>query len=535
MLFLTAAALALLTPPTGNPTVQTTDRMCFLQIDPNTIGGPATLLAHHASVSTVDSGSHNPFSGQFPTPVDASFFRYEGTTPIRAVFGADVDGNGTDELFVLREIVASGGDYILSLHESTAFDPAAPATLNASKARARTAKGAIGSRAQFGAIIAADGIDVDGDGRDEMMVVRQVETGAQRLEVYRLPASLHPPVESATKSAAKSKVKSISAAEFGGVIASYLDVGDAKSGGVEDIAAVDANADGKEEIAILARESEVTQSLRVVAAPISVGEGAPNVLAIHSSIGAPSSDLSRILEIEGVDADCDGLDEILIRRRISFSPSIGLGAPADTVLPDVPKFELDRFTLSDLPTTGSIANADGINSSFFLLPVEDTIILRGPNPKPGSNSVPLDALLNGSFSGSATFESTSFQSSGYTGSVTVAIETFGPFDGTIGKFDGTKFTLQIPGASKELGGTLHTNTGVIDPIDPVSGTNGIQVSVPVPNSPFVLQLNVSSMRLIVMGSLAIVTASAEGKAVTVDGKQSITLTTGNLEFRVVGD
>lgn len=535
MSFLTVAVLALLTPPTGGPTIHTTDRLCFLWTHPNAIGGTATLLAPHASVSPSDSGDLNPFSGQFPGQVDSSFFRYQGSAPIRAAFGADVDGDGADELFVLREIVASGGDYLLSMHESTAFEPKLPAQLNASKALARTAKGAIGSRAQFGAIIAADGLDVDGDGRDEMMVVRQVETGAQRLEVYRLPASLHPSADSATKGAAKSKVKAVSAAEFGGVIASYLDVGDAKSGGVEDIAAVDANADGKEEIAILARESATSQSIRVVAAPVSVGEGAPNVLAIHSPIGIPSSDLSPILEIEGVDADCDGLDELLIRRRSTISPSIGIGFPADTVLPDVPAVEVDRLTLNGLPTTSPFLTADGIGSTILWTPVGDTIVLRGPNPKPGSISVPLDELLNASFTGAATFESTSFQAIGYTGSTTVATETFGPFDGTIGKFDGAKFTLQIPGASKELGGTLHSDTGVIDLIDPVSGAKGIQVVVPDPHSSFVLQLNVSSMRLIAMGSLAIVTCSAEGKAIPVGGNQSITLTKGSFEFRIVGD
>lgn len=499
MFLIAATTLAFITFPAENPGPSTTDRLCFVVKHPFASTGPACLFSTHGNDPKIESENANPFASQTIVPIDFSFFCYAGACPIRLAFGADPDGDGTDELFVLRETNSVTGDYLLTIHPTTAFDSTAPAKLNASRARARTEKGVIGSRTQFGTIVAADGIDSDGDGRDEIMFVREVESGQQRLELIRLPVMTAPPSPSAKKQA-KPKTQAITMDQFGGVVASSLEVGNAHTESVQDISAIDIDGDGKEEIVVLSRTSESTQSLRIVGPPLAIGEASAPLFSSESIASDPLS--PPITEVEGVDIDCDGLDEILVRRRYTSVIS-GSGVGADgSADPATEPLEYDHLEVRRIQIGEAGGPSLEIGHGFDFGAVEDAVVLRGPNPKPNAAPLPLDVILNDSFHGTVQALVPDGISLYYNGSI-IPVNVLGPFHDANGKFDGTDFRLWIPGASNSIGGALDPETGAITPKDPNAPEGGFTFELPDVAHANLLKMKITAMRVIEVDSTAV--------------------------------
>ncbi len=457
--------------------------------------------------SAVDPPSLGPSSFGF----DDSFFRYAGATPVRVAFSADLDGDLSDEIVVLRESVA-GGRYSLSVHRAPV------GSQNVSHPTLRTAKDAIGSKPTFGAIIAADGIDLDGDFRDEIVVVRQVESGSQRLEVYALP--------SPNANSKKTKTTAISKAELGAPFASYLDLGSDPKDAIVDLAAVDMDGDGKEEIALLRRTLDGAQSIEVIPAPRIVADLPPitfGTLALPASTGP-------VLELEATDVDGDGIDEVMIRTHVDLDGPLDDGSTGDPngMLFPPPMTGLSRIDILPLPTGGTIVPGMAPAEPIFLSDafdsvLDEVIVLRGPNPKPGIVSAPLDELLNASFDGSLSHQ---VVTGDYLGNSSVV--TVGPFQSASGKFDGEKFTLDIPGAATSFGGILNTGTGAIDLASGNLGDNG-SLELPIPGTTSTLQATFDSLRVVTYGNHVLVQGTYSGVVVSADGK-SKSIANGQLAF-----
>lgn len=524
MFLIAAATLAFITLPAETPGATTTDRLCFVVKHPFSSTGPACLFSTHGNDPKVESENANPFASQVIVPIDFSFFGYAGACPIRLAFGADPDGDGTDELFVLRETISATGHYLLTIHPTTAFDSTAPAKLNASRARARTEKGVIGSRTQFGTIVAADGIDSDGDGRDEIVFVREVESGLQRLELIRLPNINATPSPSATKPS-KPKTQAITSEQIGGAVASCLEIGNVHSNCVQDISAIDFDGDRKEELVVLSRTSESTQSLRIVAPPLILGEASAPLFSSESFASGPTC--PPIIEVEGVDVDCDGLDEVLIRRRCTAVGAADGAAGDGSADPASEPLEYDHFEVRRIQLGEAGGTSSEIGHGFDFGAVEDAVVLRGPNPKPNAEPLPLDVILNDSFHGTV-LALVPVNTTYYDTFTPVSI--LGPFHDANGKFDGTDFRLWIPGASSSIGGVLDLETGAITPKDPSAPENGFTFELPDLVSANLLKVKITAMRVVEVDSTAVFQGTFTGIAVNTFPTNGMAIS-GSFEFK----
>ncbi len=240
------------------------------------------------------------------TPVHASdlnFFRASGARPVRFVFGADVDGDGAQEIVVLRELKSGRYKLTTYLRPDVLFG-------NTSGVISSSAKDEIGAAGQYGVITSIGAVDVNGDGRDEAAIVRQVGDGTQRLEIRGLP---------------KKKRGAMSDA-FG----SYLDVGHAPFDEVISAVGLDIDGDDVEEIAIVRRSMGLPDRIQVLRAPLSEDDllGAPLMQATDST---PWAGIVR--SIEPIDLDLDGIDEIALVRDDPKGSSIEVhGLPYDGAL-----------------------------------------------------------------------------------------------------------------------------------------------------------------------------------------------------------
>ena len=139
---------------------------------------------------TLSISIHEPIGPNDVVPpvkaFDPSFYKAGGNQPARFVFGADVDGDTVDEIVVIKEQLKHGGRYRLSVHAAPGF-----LSSDLGKPIASAHKDSLGSALTHGAIIGASSIDTDGDLVDELLLVRQASNGVQRIEVRKLPKKKH--------------------------------------------------------------------------------------------------------------------------------------------------------------------------------------------------------------------------------------------------------------------------------------------------------------------------------------------------------
>ncbi len=201
----------------------------------------ATHASQKAGLFAYGAGIASPAVTAF----DPTFFQFGGSQPIRHVFSMDIQGNGTDEIGVVREQLNKGGRYVLSFHS-------VPATPYASVSTPCEAKklASLGSAKTAGTIVAIDGVDVNGDFRDEIVIVRTTESGEQRIEIYAPPG-----------------MSGLLAAPF----TSYAAAGSVGSSEIVDAVGCDYDGNSIEEIA-LHRRSLAGDTIEIVPAPSIVAD-----------------------------------------------------------------------------------------------------------------------------------------------------------------------------------------------------------------------------------------------------------------------
>lgn len=438
---------------------QNADELALIRYD-------LTKPAKKAGLFLIDLASGNGA----PYASDVSFMPQGGARPAIATFGIDLNGDRVDEIGVIREQVSGKGRYSLSFH-------GAPKTLfaNVSIPSVKPQNGALGTRAQFGAIVDADGIDLDGDLRDELMVLRRVESGLQRLDVFETPAA---------------------GASLGAPIASYLDLGIASQDAVLHVVAIDIDGDAKEEIAFVRKDSTGVLRVDVASAPKQVG--ATFVGAIASAPISGGGDVPVFVPVADVDAsdvNDDGIDELLVLRQfLGFQPAtIEFG---------------DRIDVHSLPTNGQlsiVAPSIPVGSFGAAFPVGEVVVLRGKGAKPGidASAIPLKDLLTADYSLSVQV-ATSVGGYGSGGMVTV-----GPILDFEGEFVEVthSFRLESPTAG-DIGGALDEIAGAVILAD---GT----MTVPVPFSATdVLHLQFKNLKVHKVGTKVAVFGDVGGSIET---------------------
>lgn len=321
-----------------------------------------------------------------------------GNRPVRAMFGADIDGDELDEVVILREELDHGGRYRLSVHR-------APQDFgdNVGKSIATSAKNELGSADLFGAIVAMGAVDLDGDGVDEMALVREVSDGTQRLEVRRLPSGKKD--------------------DLGDTLASYLFIGKAPFDRVVAIDGIDLNGFGLEQIAVVREDVLGVRKLEIMRTPAVVADvlGAP----LYQTPD-PEPVLGVIKGVETFDTDADGIDELGVVR-----------SSGDIVR--VSAYEVPPWGPLGIPkaeTTFGTFEADTAIHSLFAL--------RGLTTKEPPEKFEVSDLV-GAFDYLMTHE----EGAGYSGSISV---TLGPTAGATGSLEGQSFAFDFGGDGPRIDG-----------------------------------------------------------------------------------
>jgi hypothetical protein len=140
--------------------------------------------------------------------------------------------------------------------------------------------------------IAMAAVDIDGDSIDEIAVIRQQQLGRQRLEIYSLPT--------------------IVGGQTGPPIASDTTFGNANTRNNNiALAAVDIHGDGIDEIAVIRQNKTGRRRLEIYSLPAVVGGETGTPIASDMSFGdAQDTKKRRTVDFAGLDMDGDGIDEI---------------------------------------------------------------------------------------------------------------------------------------------------------------------------------------------------------------------------------
>ena len=363
------------------------------------------VRAENSAKGKMELWAHLPATPHTTVPTayasDESFHKAGGKRPVRFVFGADVDGDTVDEVVVLKEELDRGGRYRLYVHR-------APKKLghDVGKVLASTRKDALGSSTLFGEITAVAAVDVNGDGVDELAMIREVGDGTQRLELRKLPAG---------------KKKKI-----GEPLGSYLDIGVAFFDGVISLDGMDIDGDAFEEIALV-RGPVGQRRLDVVRPPFGVDDFLSEPLA-----SAPVYPTTR--SVRSIDLDSNGIDEIgLVRDH----------APGDVRLSihEQPHFGVLTLPVAEL-SFGALESDASVHSIF---PLRGDATKAPPNP-----------FEDGELSGKFTVQMQHLEVTGYTGGATV---TLGPTTGTA-TLEYPYFDIEVGGATP-LSGPFHAGQMII--------------------------------------------------------------------------
>ncbi len=298
MLDLLHAAVALV------PLLVTGD-IALVRIDPDHAGLPLWLHSHAEGQSASDVVGSLRAS-------DNSFFKAGGSKPVRWVFPAQWDGDGAEEIVVVRERKKSANHALdLRIHRM-------PATTGGSVALVASVKsGGLGGTLGNGRIVAVGPVDLEADGTDELAIVREWNNGDRYLEIRRLPTG---------------KQKALSPP-----IAFDATFGSAADGAIVGVFGADVDADFHDELMVVHRSATGLDRIDGYELPTFTGAdtGPPRVSCadVTPADGGTNTSVSRI-RLDGAEVDAlmfsrrgaDGVDRIEI---FAMPTSLGatLGAP----------------------------------------------------------------------------------------------------------------------------------------------------------------------------------------------------------------
>lgn len=259
----------------GNP-------MVTVRVDHSQQGKPQALLAYQAAGSVAGSLGDAVAS-------DLSFEKAGGGKPTWTVFPADTDGDGTDEVIVVRtQQIKSVTDLRVRVYEPPLYwnaDTGGPVATSKKK----TAVAANGEG--FGVVIGAG--DFRGGEKDEALLIREWSDGTQSLEIRRFP-------------------KKKNDRQMKKVIASDPDFGSRTTEWNIAACGADVDGDGKDEIAVIRTNTGGTHSLLVFAPPSGLDgdTGAP----LASDVDITPAGGGTNLGIARADMDGDEVDELVLLR-----------------------------------------------------------------------------------------------------------------------------------------------------------------------------------------------------------------------------
>ncbi|MBI4879534.1 MAG: hypothetical protein HY812_07740 [Planctomycetes bacterium] len=217
-------------------------------------------------------GSYVP-DDDFVSPLiayDPKLYALGGKNPVRFAFVADWDGaaGNMDELVIVRERTAKKGRLDLTVRVRTkGLDQDTGETLASSKGTD------LGFFSGDGRIAAMGPLDIEGDGVDEVVILRAWSDGRQSLEVRRLPPGkkkkMGPPL--------------VSDAQFGTV-------------GLDETVSVfgtQQDGDAAEEVVTLRRSAAGADQLHLYDLPASVGGDAGAPIKVDPSVVAPDGAVNQ--------------------------------------------------------------------------------------------------------------------------------------------------------------------------------------------------------------------------------------------------
>ena len=236
------------------------DRIGLIRVNDNRSGGPLFLHDHAAD------GPPEAFVGTIQTSI-SRLKKTKGAKPVRYAFPADWNGNGVDELVLVREW-RNQSDRRLDLRVDSApeelFDRLGPKLASSSK---RDLGFAVGPER----VVALGAADTDGDGRDELVTIRAGLSGTLSLDIRRYPAGRK--------------------RSMGAPIASDLDLG---IDPVLSLFGVDLVGDAAEELVLLRRDSKGVDRLEILSSPSAPlwDTGPPIASLTNVTAAAPFENLS---------------------------------------------------------------------------------------------------------------------------------------------------------------------------------------------------------------------------------------------------
>jgi hypothetical protein len=201
-----------------------------------------------------------------PIASDLTFGNLNSDNNNIAVAGVDVNGNGTDEIVVVRQKQSGKqGLFIFNV----------PQSIGGETGPAIATDRSFGHRNAGRNVIAMTGLDINGDGTDEIAVIMQRASGRQRIEIYDIPQ--------------------VVGGETGDPIASDLTFGDSSTN-KNNIAltSVDIFFDGVDEIAVVRQKTDGRQRLEIYNAPETVSGETGDPIASDLTFGKAGTDIFTI-------------------------------------------------------------------------------------------------------------------------------------------------------------------------------------------------------------------------------------------------
>jgi len=283
-------------PADGNPTV-------VVRADHNRPKWPQSLFAY------LPAGTLEGTLGQ-PVASDLTFENAGGNKPTLHVFSADLEGDGSDEIALVRlKPTRRGPDLQMRIYQP-------PLSLDGSTGRfvASSKKRTLGSPEGDGRILLIGALDLEGDGRDECFVIREWAGGTHGLEIRKLP-----------RKRGHGKLKKVVASDdsFGLV---HYDANVAATG-------ADVDGDGRSELVVLRRPVlGGADRLLVFEPPATLGGETGDPILSDEDITPQDNGIN--LSVSRIDMDGDGRDELILTRWYPLLASQALEVYAFPATPD---------------------------------------------------------------------------------------------------------------------------------------------------------------------------------------------------------